>query len=79
MRYSYYTILAFAITALALPTAKPTDDGEWVPGKYDGESTPYDGGKSSAGKQDPGDKSERDDIVPRSCHRQAGAWYGCEP
>ena len=31
MRYSY-TILAFASMALALPTAKPADDGSWAPG-----------------------------------------------
>lgn len=33
MRYSY-TLLAFAATALALPTAMPADDGSWAPGKF---------------------------------------------
>ncbi|KAL9570489.1 hypothetical protein ACKAV7_005377 [Fusarium commune] len=64
MRYSY-TILAFAITALALPTAKPADDGKGALGINKGENTRYDGEKWSAGKQNPGDKSKRDDIKPR--------------
>lgn len=33
MRYSY-TLIAFAATALALPTAMPADDGSWAPGMF---------------------------------------------
>lgn len=49
MRYSY-TLLAFAATALALPTAKPADDGSWAPGKYEGGDTGKDDGKWAPGK-----------------------------
>jgi hypothetical protein len=34
MRYSY-TLIAFAATALALPTGKPADDGSWQPGMFE--------------------------------------------
>ncbi|EEY14900.1 conserved hypothetical protein [Verticillium alfalfae VaMs.102] len=59
MRYSL-TLIAFAVTALALPTAKPADDGSWAPGKYEGPGTPYDDGKWYPGKY-PGAKEKRAD------------------
>ncbi|EWY80886.1 hypothetical protein FOYG_15182 [Fusarium oxysporum NRRL 32931] len=41
MRYTY-SLLAFAVTALAFPTEKPADNGKWVPGKYEDKGTGFD-------------------------------------
>ncbi|RSL89129.1 hypothetical protein CDV31_015937, partial [Fusarium ambrosium] len=67
MRYSL-TLIAFAATALALPTAKPADDGSWAPGKYEGKGTGYDDGKWHEGKYEgvdpdkyPSGKAKRND------------------
>jgi hypothetical protein len=51
MRYSY-ALLAFAATALSLPTNKPSGDNEWAPGKYEGKGTDFDRVKSTPGKYD---------------------------
>ena len=57
MRYSL-TLLAFAVTALALPTTtKPADDGSWYPGKYEGPGTPYDNGQWTPDKYPGGSKA----------------------
>jgi hypothetical protein len=49
MRYSY-TLLAFAVTALSLPTNKPAGNSDWAPGKYEGKGTNLDGVKWAPGK-----------------------------
>ncbi|KAK0387435.1 LOW QUALITY PROTEIN: hypothetical protein NLU13_5747 [Sarocladium strictum] len=49
MRYSY-TIISFAVAALALPTRPVPDDGSWAPGKYEGPGTGFDDGKYDPSK-----------------------------
>ncbi|KAK8041400.1 hypothetical protein PG994_014407 [Apiospora phragmitis] len=61
----FTTILALATTALALPTAKPANDGSWYPGKYEGGSTGYDDGQYHPATTTTTTKREDDD----------GSWY----
>ncbi|KAH7148120.1 hypothetical protein DER46DRAFT_672190 [Fusarium sp. MPI-SDFR-AT-0072] len=59
MRYTYSLLAfaAFAVTALALPTEKPADNGKWVSGGYEGKGTGHNDGKWTPTKY-PGDKSK---------------------
>ncbi|KAF4951165.1 hypothetical protein FGADI_7655 [Fusarium gaditjirri] len=47
MRYNCYLLIfiAFAITALALPTKKTADNSKWVPDKYESEGANFDHGQ----------------------------------
>ncbi|CAG1977670.1 unnamed protein product, partial [Fusarium graminearum] len=76
MRYSY-TVLAFAATALALPTAKPADDGSWHPGKYEGGNTGYDDGKWAPGKYEGGNTGYDDGQYhgDKAKRYDDGKWY----